>query len=226
MRRLVLAFLIAVAPIVLATAASPASAVEKIDPYICPIAGDGNGLDCFLEAVVQTYTMCRQVKSIEVIEFGLSGAQEGVNGAKTDSCIEKHKQSVALPYQAALRQSGQRKETRERLRMLHEHWLQSMANLIPAPEETDDGYKQRVVRPYGQFNDDIKAIRLAQAEPGTKPVVARTNMRKSKVKPAKVSTDAASGAAKDDTAVKKAATKPGNAASAPSASIPPAHTAP
>src|SRR3982750_4078662 len=127
MRRLVLAFLIAVAPIVLPTAASPASAAEKIDPYICPSAGDGNGLDCFLEAVVQTYTMCRQVKSIEVIEFGLSGAQEGVNGAKTDSCIEKHKLSVAVPYQAALRQTGQRSDAAERVRKLHQRWLQSLA---------------------------------------------------------------------------------------------------
>src|SRR4051812_19530806 len=200
MRSLVLAFLIALAPVVLPIAASPAWAAEKIDPYICPNVADGNGLDCFLEAVVQTYTMCRQVKSIEVIEFGLMGAQEGVNGAKTDSCIEKHKLSIAAPYHAALRQAAQNSDAAERVRQLHQRWLQSLANLIPVAEDTEDGYKQRVVRPYGEFNDDIKAIRVAQAEPGTKPVaVARTNMRKSKVRsgPA-ASATASSDAARED----------------------------
>ncbi len=31
------------------------------------------GLDCYLDAVVHLYTMCRHVKSIEIIEFGLPG---------------------------------------------------------------------------------------------------------------------------------------------------------
>ena len=70
--------------------AAPAVALDNVNTYICPTKYTGSGLDCFLEAVPQTYTMCRHVKSIEIIEFGLTGAQEGVNGAKTESCIDKH----------------------------------------------------------------------------------------------------------------------------------------
>ena len=206
MRCLALACLFAV----LHFSSGPVHAAEKIDPYICPGAAQGSGLDCFLEAVVQTYTMCRQVKSIEVIEFGLMGAQEGVNGAKTDSCIEKHKLSITAPYQAALRQAAQHSDAAERVRQLHQRWLQSLANLIPVAEDTEDGYKQRVVRPYGEFNDDIKAIRVAQAEPGTKPVaVARTDMRKSKVKSGPAAAATASSTVTPEAAPKKQPRKPG-----------------
>src|SRR2546425_13158787 len=87
-----------------------ALALDKVDPYICPTAAHGSGMECFLEAVPQTYTMCRQIKSIEIIEFGLTGAQEGVHGAKTEYCIDKHKLSIARPYQAALREAARSKE--------------------------------------------------------------------------------------------------------------------
>jgi len=137
----------------------PAHALDKVDPYICPTMLNGSGIDCFLEAVPQTYTMCRQIKSIEVIEFGLTGAQEGVNGAKTEGCIEKHKLSITRPYQAALREAARNKDEVTGLRKLYDTWLESLAKLIPAAQETDDGYKQRVVRPYGEFNDQIKNIR-------------------------------------------------------------------
>ena len=88
----------------------PASAfaLDKVDPYICPTQTQGSGIDCFLEAVPQTYTMCRHIKSIEIIEFGLAGAQEGVHGAKTEYCIDKHKLLIVRPYQAALRESGRK----------------------------------------------------------------------------------------------------------------------
>src|SRR5437773_2082965 len=125
---------------------SAALALDKVDPYICPTAVQGSGTDCFFEAVPQTYTMCRQVKSIEIIEFGLTGAQEGVNGAKTDYCIDKHKLSIARPYQAALREAARSKETAQNLRQLYDVWLESLAKLVPAPDEADEGYKQRVVR--------------------------------------------------------------------------------
>ena len=54
---------------------SPARALDKVDTYICPTQFQGTGLDCFLEAVPQTYTMCRNIKHIEIIEFGMTGAQ-------------------------------------------------------------------------------------------------------------------------------------------------------
>ncbi len=82
--------------VLLATAAvqfAPAAAAQKFQPgsnYICPNNAD-SGLDCYLDAVVHLYTMCRHVKSIEIIEFGLPEAQEGVNGAKSEYCVDKQK---------------------------------------------------------------------------------------------------------------------------------------
>ncbi len=152
-----------------------AHALDKVDPYICPTMEKGSGTDCFLEAIPQTYTMCRHIKSIEVIEFGLAGAQEGVNGAKTESCIEKHKLSVNRPYQAALRAARNSAEIQS-LRKLHDAWLDSLAKLRPTTAETDDEYKERVTRPYADFTEQIKAIHVlidAPAPPAVKSAVKR-----------------------------------------------------
>jgi hypothetical protein len=159
-------------------APSSAWALDKVDPYICPTAAQGSGVDCFLEAVPQTYTMCRQIKSIEIIEFGLKGAQEGVNGAKTEYCIDKHRLSIARPYQAALRESSRMKEAVQRLRELYDAWLASLAKLVPASDETEESYKQRVVLPYADFNERIAAIRALSAAPSTKPAPAPVAKRK------------------------------------------------
>lgn len=158
-------------------------ALDKVDPYICPTHTQDSGLDCFLEAVPQTYTMCRQIKSIEVIEFGLAGAQEGVNGAKTEYCIDKHKILIVRPYQAALRESAKKKEMVQGVRKLYDEWLESLAKLVPAPGETDASYKARVVRPYAQFDEEIRAIRaLAVAEPA-KAKPAKTAKKAKTAKP-------------------------------------------
>lgn len=148
--------------------ALPADAVEPFNPYICPTAPSGNGTECFLEAVSQTYTMCRQVKSIEIMEFGLVGAQEGVHGAKTEGCIEKHKRLIARPYQVALREAGRNMGKVHGLQKLYATWENDLAKLRPGPEEIDDGYKQRVARVYGDLNEQIRALReptVAVAEP-------------------------------------------------------------
>jgi hypothetical protein len=160
--------------------ATPILALDKIDPYICPTSLNGSGTDCFLEAVPQTYTMCRQIKSIEILEFGMAGAQEGVNGAKTEGCIEKHKRLIARPYQAALHEAGRNQIKVKGLHTLYDTWAESLAKLIPGPSEADAGYKARVVRPYGDFNAQIKALR----EP---TVVAKKSETKAapKKKPAK-----------------------------------------
>jgi hypothetical protein len=149
-----------------------ALALDKVDPYICPTTAKGSAIDCFLEAVPQTYTMCRQIKSIEIIEFGLKGAQEGVNGAKTEYCIDKHKLSIARPYQAALREAARSKEIVQSLRQLHDVWLESLAKLTPVPGEADERYKQRVISPYAEFNERIRAIRTL-GEASAKPAAAR-----------------------------------------------------
>jgi len=159
-----------------------AHALDKVDTDICPTMHTGSGTACFLEAIPQTYTMCRHIKSIEVIEFGLIGAQEGVNGAKTESCIDKHKLSIARPYQAALREARNTNEV-EGLRKLHSTWLESLARLRPASPETDEGYKLRAAEPYGDFNVQIKAIRaLVEAPVPPPPPAAKRPAKKTPTK--------------------------------------------
>jgi hypothetical protein len=180
MHRFALAFLLFASGSLLAPSTS---ALDKVDPYICPTKTQGSGLDCFLEAVPQTYTMCRHIKSIEIIEFGLTGAQEGVHGAKTEYCIDKHKLSIVRPYQAALRESAKKKEMVQSLRKLYDVWLESLARLVPGPEETDDAYKQRVVRPYAEFNEQIQAIRaIAEAPPPAPAKPAKSSAKSAKPK--------------------------------------------
>jgi len=145
--------------------AGTVNALDKVDPYICPTKTQGSGIECFLEAIPQTYTMCRHIKSIEVIEFGLNGAQEGVNGAKTESCIEKHKLSMTRPYQAALREAAPNKDEVVGLRKLYDTWLESLAKLAPVVGESDEGYKRRVTDPYGEFNQQIKNIQAIADHP-------------------------------------------------------------
>jgi len=155
---------------------SASFALDKVDPYICPTKVHGSGLDCFLEAVPQTYTMCRQIKSIEIIEFGLSGAQEGVHGAKTEYCIDKHKLLIVRPYQAALREGAKKKEIVQGVRKLYDVWLESLAKLVPASGETDEAYKERVARPYAEFNEQIQAIRtMAEAPPAAPAKAAKAS---------------------------------------------------
>jgi hypothetical protein len=159
-----------------------AHALDKVDTYICPTMHTGSGTACFLEAIPQTYTMCRHIKSIEVIEFGLIGAQEGVNGAKTESCIDKHKLSIARPYQAALREARNATEV-EGLRKLHSTWLESLARLRPASPETDEGYKLRAAEPYGDFKVQIMAIRaLVEAPVPPPPPAAKRPAKKTPTK--------------------------------------------
>jgi hypothetical protein len=165
MRRYLLLLALVLAP---ALFVAPAYALDKVDPYICPTKLQGSGLDCFLEAVPQTYTMCRHIKSIEIIEFGMTGAQEGVNGAKTEYCIDKHRLLITRPYQAALRESASSKEAVEGLRKLYDKWLDSLAKLIPVAGETDDAYKQRVALPYQDFTEQTTKIR-ASVEVTAKP---------------------------------------------------------
>ena len=63
-------------------------------------------VDCYLDAVAHLYTMCRNVKSIEIIEFGYEKSTEGTNGAKTEYCVDKHRLSMTRPYQAALQRGN------------------------------------------------------------------------------------------------------------------------
>jgi len=141
--------------------AAPASA-QKFDPgsvYICPDHSD-NGLDCYLDAVVHLYTMCRHVKSIEIIEFGLPKAQEGVNGAKSEYCVDKQKINITRPYQAALREATPYRESVEGLRSLQQLWLDAMANLKWQSGEATDAYQDRVLKVYDELSWKIDTVRV------------------------------------------------------------------
>jgi hypothetical protein len=150
--------LLALAP--LPAIAQRANAPPKPETYLCPNA-TGGAVDCFLHAVEHLYTMCRQVKSIEIIEFGYEQAEQGVNGAKSEYCVDKHKLSIARPYQAALREATPNRLVMDGLRALHDLWLKALAELKWKPGEDDAAYKARVAKPYDEFRDRSSAVRAA-----------------------------------------------------------------
>jgi hypothetical protein len=127
--------------------------------YICP-NDSASGLDCYLDAVVHLYTMCRHVKSIEIIEFGHVKAQEGVNGAKSEYCVDKQKINITRPYQAALRESTGYREAVEHLRELQQFWLDAMSNLRWKGEDPQD-YEDRVNKIYDELSFKIDGVRVA-----------------------------------------------------------------
>ena len=143
-----------------AAAVERADAPPKPETYLCPHTPK-LGVDCFLEAVEHLYTMCRVVKSIEIIEFGYEKSDEGVNGAKSEYCVDKHKISITRPYQAALREAKGSRNVLEGLRGLYEHWLKALAELKWKPGETDEQYKGRIAQPYDAFTERAGAVRVA-----------------------------------------------------------------
>ena len=158
--------------------------------YICPHA-DGQGpLDCFFDAIDHLYTMCRNVKAIEIIEFGYEKAEDGVNGAKSEYCIDKQKQNIARPYVGALKEAHVSKQAEEGVRNLHQAWLGSLAGLKWNPPESDEEYKARVTKPYDEFRDRIEGIRKIIAtvkERLTAPAAKSRPAAKSKPAAAKAS---------------------------------------
>ena len=142
---------------------STVAIAQKFQPgsaYVCP-NNAATGLDCYLDAVNHLYTMCRQVKSIEVIEFGYEKAQEGVNGAKSEYCVDKQRNNIARPYQAALRESAGWREAADGLRSLQQFWLDAMAGLKWQAGEADDVYQDRVNHVYDELSYRIEAVRVA-----------------------------------------------------------------
>jgi hypothetical protein len=158
-----------------ALAAGPAAAendfAQKPETYICPNS-TGKAIDCFLEAVSHLYTMCRQVKSIEILEFGYEQAEQGVNGAKSEYCIDKHKASIRRHYVAALNAAVKSKPAVETLRALHDYWEKSLVELRWHPGESDAEYKARVAHPYEEFDERAQLVRTeltTPAKPAPKP---------------------------------------------------------
>ena len=159
--------LVVVATALAALAAAPASAQKMIggNPgpaynYVCPNADGAPPLDCYFDAVRHLYTMCRHVKSIEIIEWGFEKAQEGVNDAKSASCIEKQRGNMAKPYQAALKEAALSKQAVDGVKSLNEAWNHALADLKWRKAETNDDYLTRTVTPYMDFEERIDGIRL------------------------------------------------------------------
>src|SRR6185295_2762003 len=150
-------------------AAAPALA-QKADPapkpetYLCPHS-DATAIDCYLDAVDHLYTMCRNVKSIEIIEFGYEKSDEGVNGAKTSYCIDKHGITLKRIYQGAVREAGKNKAVVEALHSLHDYWAASLTGLKWVPGESDAQYKARTNEPYGIFRERSTLVRSALEVP-------------------------------------------------------------
>jgi hypothetical protein len=127
--------------------------------YICPNADGGRALDCYLDAVRHLYTMCRHVKSIEIIEHGYEAAEQGTNGAKSEYCIDKQKLNITRPYQAALREATVSKQAVDGVRGLQELWNASLVALKWRPGESDDEYKSRTSAVYAAIDERVAAIR-------------------------------------------------------------------
>jgi hypothetical protein len=132
--------------------------VPKPDTYLCPDA-TGGAVDCYLHAVAHLYTMCRQVKSIEILTFGYEKSTEGTNGAKSEYCVDKHRLSMTRPYQSALREATPNRKAIDDLRALQDLWLKSLAELNWMQGETDEQYKARIAKPYEIFSERATAIR-------------------------------------------------------------------
>ena len=125
----------------------------------CPHADGKPPLECYFDAVQHLYTMCRNVKSIEIIEFGYDKSTEGTNGAKSESCLDKQKQNIARPYKAALKEVGKSKQAVEGLHGLQDTWLSALTELQWHSGESGDDYKARVAKPYEDFVRRIDGIR-------------------------------------------------------------------
>ena len=146
---------------------SPASAQKMIggNPgpaynYVCPNADGAPPLDCYFDAVRHLYTMCRHVKSIEIIEWGFEKSQEGVNDAKSNSCIEKQRGNMAKPYAAALKEAGVSKQAVDGVKSLNEAWNRAIGDLKWRNGETNDDYLTRTVTPYMDFEERIDGVKL------------------------------------------------------------------
>jgi hypothetical protein len=167
--------------------AQKADPVPKRETYLCP-HNDVTAIDCYLDAVDHLYTMCRVTKSIEILEFGYEKSDEGVNGAKTQYCIDKHNLTMKQTYDAALKQASKNKAVTEALHSLHDYWKSSLVALKWVPGESDEQYKARTAEPYGVFRQRALLVRqaMAAAAPVEKaPAKAEKTPAKAKSAPAK-----------------------------------------
>jgi hypothetical protein len=141
--------------------------------FVCPRhAAEASAIECFLEAVEHLYTVCRQVKSIELLEFGFANAEEGLNGLKSEFCRRKQKTSLPQYFDAALREAQAMSscEAARTLNDLYMIWSATMVGLRPYLNETEADYQQRIAVPYLAFAAYRQQVREALANAGQWPV--------------------------------------------------------
>ena len=186
--------------------------------YVCPHADGQGAMACYLDAVEHLYTMCRNVKSIEILTYGYEDSLDGVNAAKYESCVEKQKHNMARPYEAALKEARRDKALAEALRTLHEDWTSALARIRWNRGESDADYKARVGAAYVGFHERIDRIEGMLAEQKVKAEALAAARTKPAHKPAArtrtvASKSAAPGAqAPAKPAARKATPTPDNAA--------------
>lgn len=178
------------AAICLAATIAPAAAQKKggdtapANNYICPHSDDKAPLDCYFDAIPHLYTMCKHVKSIEIIEFGYEHATEGTHGAKSEYCVAKQKQNMAKPFQGALRDAAISQQATEAMKGLQDYWLASMTELTWREGESDADYKARTTEPYERFKERIAGIKeiLSVVKARTTPPAPATPKAREKTK--------------------------------------------
>ena len=131
--------------------------------YVCPNADGGPALECYLDAVRHLYTMCKHVKSIEIIEHGYEQSDEGTNANKSAFCIDKQKANISSPYRAALKEATS-KQAVEAIRSLQDFWLESLASLKWQPGESPEDYLVRTGIVYPSIDVQVDAIRVLVQE--------------------------------------------------------------
>jgi hypothetical protein len=174
--------------------------------YICPHADGAGALDCYFDAVVHLYTMCRNVHAIEILEFGYEDSQEGEHAAKYEYCVDKQKLNMGPRYQAALKEAHVSKQAVEGVRSLHEYWLEAMHHIRWNKGESDDAYKMRLGHVYDEFKAKIEGIRtivalvkektspVAKAKAAGSPTKSTAKTSTKPAKPAKATPKTATGA--------------------------------
>lgn len=148
--------------------------------YVCPNVEKGTAMDCYFDAVRHLYTMCKHVKSIEIIEYGIEKSSEGTNATKTEYCIDKQKGNIARPYEVALREVAISKESVVTLKGLHAYWIESLAGLRWVPGETDEDYNLRTGMVHPVLDERIDEIRIAVEEAREKSSAPRMQRVKGK----------------------------------------------
>ncbi|MDR1529729.1 MAG: hypothetical protein LBS40_04945 [Burkholderiales bacterium] len=121
--------------------------------FVCPHTDRINATECFIDATEHLYTVCRQVKAIELIEHGFDKAEDGANAFKSDFCRRKQKVSMPPYFDAALREAQMffSCETIRHINELYAVWHTSLFALKQRPDETETEYQQRITVPYLAF---------------------------------------------------------------------------